>query len=56
MDSKKFLEHGKNVGIELRGFAQSFGACVGLESGIANCQCERSRGQAGFAQALACFL
>src|SRR5258708_26193652 len=56
MDSKKFLEHRKNVGIQPRGFSEGFGARVGLESGIANCQRERSRGQAGFAQALACFL
>src|SRR5260370_41257707 len=56
MDSKKFLKHGKNIGIEPRRFSQRFGARVCLESGIANGQRKRSRGQAGFAEALAGFL
>src|SRR5260370_8622854 len=56
MDSKKFLEHRKNVGIQPRGLSEGFGARVCLEARIADCQSERSRGQAGFAQALARFL
>src|SRR2546422_8583731 len=56
MDSKEFLKHGKNIGIESRGLPESLGARVRLETGVTNRQRERSRGQAGFAEALAGFL
>src|SRR5690242_14995762 len=36
MDSKEFLKRGKNVGIEPRRFAQCFGACMRIETGVAN--------------------
>src|SRR6266853_1783471 len=56
MDSKKFLKHGKNVGIEPRRFPQSLGTCMRVKAGVANRQCKRARGEAGFAQTLAGFL
>src|SRR5437660_3231555 len=56
MDSKKFLKHGKNIGIEPRRFAQRFGTRMRVKAGVANRQCERARGETGFAQALAGFL
>src|SRR5260370_38262879 len=56
MEAEKLLEHRKNVGIELRRFPQRLGACVRFESGVANRQRKRPRGEAGFAEALAGFL
>src|SRR5713226_4556742 len=56
MHAKEFLQSRKNIGIEPRGFSQSFGARVRFEPGVANRQCKRSRRETGFAQALASFL
>src|SRR5258708_14406079 len=56
MGAKEFLKHGKNIRIEPSGFPQRFGARVRFESGVPNRQRERSRGETGFAQALARFL
>src|SRR5229473_6077098 len=56
MGAKEFLKHRKNVGIESRGLPQCFGASVRFEAGVPNGQCERSRGETGFAQTLAGFL
>ena len=53
MLAKKALEHGINVGIELRRLRKRFGARVGFESSVTNRQCECSRGQPRFAQPLA---
>src|SRR5882672_8664607 len=50
---KKFLEHGKNVGIELGWFTKRLGACVGIEASVTNGERESARGQARFAKALA---
>src|ERR1700730_12993868 len=56
MGAKELLKHGKNFGIEPRGLPQRFGARMRFESGVANRQCERSRGEARFAEPLAGFL
>src|SRR5467141_2194286 len=56
MGAKEFLKHRKNVGIEPRGLPERFGARMRFESGVANRQCERSRGQTCFAEPLAGFL
>ena len=49
-------EDGEDVGVELRGFRQSFGAGVGFESGVTDRQCKAARGEAGLAETLAGFL
>src|SRR5436190_19298971 len=56
LDSKEFLKHGKNVGVETCRLSERFGTGVRVESGVANRQRERTRGETGFAQALAGFL
>src|SRR6202521_483466 len=56
MGAKEFLKHGKNFGIEPRGFSQRFGARMRFESGVPDRQRERSRGEARFAESFAGFL
>src|SRR5882762_2826522 len=50
---KKFLEHGKNVRIELGRFTKRLRACVRIEASVTNGEREGARGQARLAQALA---
>src|SRR6266581_2482181 len=56
MNAEELLKHGKNVGIEPRWFAQSFGTRVRFETGVTNRQRERLRGEASFAETLASLL
>ena len=56
MGAKEFLKYRKNVGIEPRGLPERFGARMRFESGVANRQCERSCGEASFAEPLTGFL
>src|SRR5260370_6581867 len=56
MDSEEFLEHGKNVGIEPRGFSQRFGARVRFKASVADRQRERARGEPASPPTLAPFL
>src|SRR5882762_1575442 len=50
---KKFLEHGKNVRIELGRFTKRLRACVRIEASVTNRERKGARGQACFAKALA---
>src|SRR5882762_4824194 len=53
---KKFLEHCKNVRIELRRFTKRLRACVRIEACVTNGERKSARGQASFAKALASLL
>src|SRR5712672_1651182 len=53
---KKFLEHCKNVGIELGRFTKRLRARVRIEASVTNGERKSARGQASFAQALASLL
>ena len=56
VQSKQYLQHSKNVGIEPQRFRERFRTSVGVESRITDGQRESPGRQARFAEPLACFL
>src|SRR5882724_2769305 len=49
--AKEFLKYGEDIGVEACGFAERLGPCIRLETCVANGECKRPCGEAGFAQA-----
>ena len=54
--SEELLGDAENVGVELGGFGERFGAGVGVEAGVADGEGDGAGGKAGFAETLAGFL